>query len=177
LCTGAGCEYKQHMSPGHLRYLLLEQGVGAGVVNLVLNGVIAWALFRGVAVVPLWGTQSIAGDTIGTTFFLPFLTCLIVTRIVRRHMRTRQLGTLGWTRESHPPLGWLPVGTVRRGLMLGLVCAVGVGPPTVWTLSHLGVSTMPLWGFITFKATFAAVLAALVTPIIALWALAGVTES
>ena len=67
------------MSPGHLRFLLLEQGIGSAVVNFLLNGAIAWLVFRGVAQVPLWGQQSIAGDTIGTCFFLPFLTTLIVT--------------------------------------------------------------------------------------------------
>ena len=35
------------MSPRHRRYLLLDQGIGAGILNLLLNAGIAWLLFRG----------------------------------------------------------------------------------------------------------------------------------
>src|SRR5207249_1040211 len=108
------------MSPSHRRYLVLEQGVGAAIVNFVLNAAIAALLFYSQATIPLWGTQSIAGDTIGTTFFLPFLTCLIVTRVARGQMRGGRPIGLGWTRTSHPVLGWLPIGTLRRGLAFGL---------------------------------------------------------
>ncbi len=66
------------MSRAQRRYLLFEQGVGAAVFNFLLNAAIAWLIFRGADVVPLWGQQSIAGDTIGTSVILPFLTCLIV---------------------------------------------------------------------------------------------------
>src|ERR687888_395312 len=109
------------MSAAHRRYLLLEQGVGAAAFNFVLNAVIAWLMFRGEEEVPLWGQQSIAGDTIGTSLLLPLLTCLIVTRIARGHMRAGRVAPLGWTRASHPALGWLPRGTLARGLVLGLV--------------------------------------------------------
>jgi len=64
------------VSPAQRRYLLLEQGVGAAGFNFLLNAAIAWLMFRGADVVPLWGQQSIAGDTIGTSIILPFLTCL-----------------------------------------------------------------------------------------------------
>src|SRR5205823_4376911 len=106
------------MPPAVRRYLLLEQGVGAAVFNFVLNAAIAWAMFRSVDVVPLWGQQSIMGDTIGTCFLLPLLTCLIVTRLVRGHMRAGKVASLGWTRASHPVLGWLPRTTPRRGVAL-----------------------------------------------------------
>jgi hypothetical protein len=54
------------MSPEHRRFLVLEQGIGSALFNFVLNGAIAWLLFRSFERVPLWGQQSIAGDTIGT---------------------------------------------------------------------------------------------------------------
>src|SRR5690606_13950680 len=68
----------------HRRFLLLEQGVGAAVFNLLLNGAIAYFVARSLDTVPLWGGDvSIAGDTIFTTFLLPFFTCLFVTRLAR----------------------------------------------------------------------------------------------
>ena len=54
---------------------------------MVINGAIGWAMFRGVATIPLWGASSIGGDTLGTSFFLPAITCLIVTPLVRGQVR------------------------------------------------------------------------------------------
>ena len=78
------------MSPAQRRYLVVEQGVGAAVFNFVLNAVIAWLMFRRQDVVPLWGQQSIAGDTIGTSLLLPLITCLVVTRLARGHVSLRR---------------------------------------------------------------------------------------
>jgi hypothetical protein len=159
------------MSPHHVRFLLLEQGVGSGVFNFLLNGAIAWLLFRSFERVPLWGQQSIAGDTLGTCFFLPFLTALIVTPLVRRRVTGGSLAALGWTRESHPALGWLPKGTLARAFVLGAGCVVLVGTVSVWALGRLDVSELTFWTFVGFKATFAGILALLVTPVISLWAM------
>src|SRR5262249_39811567 len=96
------------MSPAQRRYLLLEQGVGAGVVNFAINAAIAWVAFRGMTTVPLWGQQSIAGDTIGTTFLLPFITTLIASRLVRGHVRSGRIAGLAW--DSSPLGRWMPRG-------------------------------------------------------------------
>ena len=64
------------MSPRHRTYLLIEQGIGAGIFNVVINAAIAWLFFHGMRTVPLLGDQSIMGDTIGTTFMLPLLTAV-----------------------------------------------------------------------------------------------------
>jgi hypothetical protein len=154
------------------RGYLREQGVGSGIFNFVLNGLIAWLMFRGQATVPLFGQQSIAGDTIGTCFFLPLLTCLIATRIVRGHVRAGKVAALGWSRASQPILRWLPAGTFVRGLVLAAACIAVFATLTIALLAALGVAEMSLWHFLAFKASFAALLAAIVTPVIALWAFA-----
>jgi hypothetical protein len=160
------------MSPAQRRYLLLEQGVGAGVFNFLLNAAIAWLMFRHQAEVPLWGQQSIAGDTMGTSLLLPFLTCLIVTAVARRQVRAGKLAPLGWTRASHPVLRWLPRATVWRGLVLGLACAAVLAPAVLLVLRALAVASLDIGRFVVFKASFAALAAVLVTPPIALWAIA-----
>ena len=48
------------MKDVHRRYLALEHGIGSAVINFVLNGAIAWAMFRSLDVVPLWGPTSIS---------------------------------------------------------------------------------------------------------------------
>jgi len=160
------------MSSPQLRYLLVEQGVGSAVFNFVLNAAIAWGLFRHLSVVPLWGQQSIAGDTIGTTIMLPLLTCLIVTRVARGHLRRERVAALGWSRRSHPWLRALPAGTWWRAVVLALITSALVAAPTLWALAALGIADLGLWPFVAFKASFAAALAAVVTPLVALWAIA-----
>jgi hypothetical protein len=161
------------MSRSHCRYLL-EQGVGAAVVNFAINAAIAWAMFRGAPSVPLWGQQSIMADTLGTCFMLPFITCLVVTPMARRHVRAGRVPALGWTRASHPALSWLPRRTAARGAVLGLAC-VATFAPVAWVgLGHYGVADLSVGGFVLFKGSFAAATAALVTPAIALW---GIAES
>jgi hypothetical protein len=49
--------------------------------------------------------------------------------------------------------------------------AVLAAPPVVFALSALGVGELGFWNFVAFKAMFAAILAALVSPLIALAAL------
>src|SRR5262249_59211424 len=95
--TPAQMRYSCGMSPAQQRYLVLEQGVGAAIVNFVFNAGIAALFFYGQTHVPLWGAQCIAGDTLGTTFILPFITCLVVTRIARGQMRGGRPIGLGWT--------------------------------------------------------------------------------
>ena len=157
------------MPPVVRRYLLLDQGVGAGVINLLINAAIAWAMFRGATTVPMWGEQSIGGDTIGTTFLLPFLSCLIATRIVRAQVRSGRVPPLV---AMSPLLARMPRGTAARGVVLGVVGVAVVGVPAAIALSSLGVTEMRFWSFVGFKAVFAALLATVVTPVIALYALA-----
>ena len=157
------------LSSAHKRFLLLEQGVGSVIINLVINAVIAFVLFRGASTVPLWGQQSIAGDTIGTTFFLPLITCLIATPLVRRQVRAGRVAPLAGT-----PMGLqrMPGQTFWRGCVLGVISTLLVAPPAIGVLAALGVTEQVFWGFVVFKAVFAAALGAVVTPLIALWAIA-----
>jgi hypothetical protein len=158
------------MSPRHRRYLLLEQGIGSGIFNLLLNAAIAWVVFRGATTVPLWGEQSIGGDTIITAFMLPFLTTLIASRVVRRHVRKGNVPAFAW--NGSPLAAWLPSGLTLRGALLGILGVIVAGIPTMHVLGRLGIAEMSFGGFIAFKALFAAVLATIVTPLIARAALA-----
>jgi hypothetical protein len=160
------------VSPAQRRYLLVEQGVGAMVFTFVLNAGIAWLAFRRFDVVPLWGDQSIAGDTIATGLLLPLITCGVVTALARREVRVGRIAPLGWTRTSHALLGWLPRRTWVRGLVLGAAGVVFVALPTVKALDALHVSAMGFGRFVLFKSTFAALGALVVSPAMVLWVLA-----
>jgi len=159
------------IASAHRTYALRDNGIGAAIVNFLINGAIAWLMFRTVVSVPLWGQQSIAGDTIGTGFFLPFITCLIVTPLTLRQVQSGNLPRPAWSRIDHPLLARLPSGAAKRGALLGAFGALVAAPPVVLAFLVLGVGELGLWRFIAFKAIFAAILAAIVTPLIALAAL------
>jgi hypothetical protein len=165
------------MSDAHRHYLIVEQGVGAGVVNLLLNGIIAWALFRHLTVVPLWGQESVAGDTVATCFLLPFITCLIVSGLAQREVARGRFAAPEWCRASHPILGRLPAGRFLRGVAFGAACVILIAPVTLVGLSAAGFDQVHFWRFIIFKALYAGFLGAAVTPIIALCALGDLSSA
>jgi hypothetical protein len=154
------------LSPEHRRFLIVDQGVGAAVVNFLLNGGIAWLLFHSMAHVPLWGQSSIAGDTIATAFLLPLLTCLIVTRVVRRQIAGGRVSSLAATPASAVLQSLASLSTLRRGVFLGLGGVVFAAIPTILWFATLGPPQLSQESFLWFKASFAAVLAVGFTPLI-----------
>ena len=161
----------------HRQFLVAEQCIGAALFNLALNAAIAWGMYRHLDVVPLWGQESIAGDTVGTCFFLPFFTALIVTRLAAGRVRDGKLPAVERSRDSYPGLARLPIGTLSRAAALGLTCVLVFGSVALLALWALEVGSLSFWPFVGFKAAFAALLAALVTPAIALAALADASRA
>jgi hypothetical protein len=158
------------LSAEQQRFLWIGQGLVPFVINVVLNAGIAWAMFRGAAVVPLWGASSIGGDTLATSFLLPAITCLIVTPLVRAQVRKGEApaftGALaGWLAPFRRSLA-------PRAVAFGLACVPVAGGITVAVLVALGVESLGFASFVGFKAAFAGLLAACITPAIALVALA-----
>ncbi len=135
--------------------ILVEQAVGAGVVNLLLNGAIAWLVFRGAATVPLWGTQGIASDLLCTGFLLPFLTSLITTKVVRGDVRRRMPEAIVSTPADSVPRH---SSARKRSLILGLVGLAVVAPVTIGAFVLLGVEAMEFQRFVAFKSVFSAIL-------------------
>jgi hypothetical protein len=154
------------------RSLLIGQALGGFGFNLVLNGALAWFLFPPVATIPLWARGNcIAGDTIGTSFFLPLITCLVLTSVVRRALRANP--TLGLPRTELPrPVRSLPGNMLGRGAVLGLLCALSLALLTLAVLAALGISEMTRGEDTLYKALYTAGLGALVTPLFGWRALA-----
>ena len=158
------------LSSAQWLYLAIGQLAVPVLINVVLNGAIGFAIFRGASEVPWLGTQSIVGDTLGTGFFLPAITCLIVTPLVRGHVRK---GAAEPMRGTLPRwLAAFPRALVPRALALGLAGVAVAGGLLLALSALLGVETLAFVPFLGFKAVFAGLLGGLVTPLIALLALA-----
>jgi hypothetical protein len=159
------------MAPAH-RLLLLGQAVGGLVLNFLLNGAAAWVGFPPVATLPLWARGNcVGGDAIGTSFFLPLTTCLVVTALVRRGLRAGAFPPLA--REALPAgIRRLPDNMVARGALVGLACALTLAPATCAALGLAGVAALTRGEDTLFKALYTALLGLLVTPLLGLRALA-----
>lgn len=153
-----------NLSAAHRRFLVVDQGVAPVLFNLVLNGGIAWALFHSFQVVPLWGESSIAGDTLGTAFMLPFMTALIVSRLVRGQVSSGRVPPVSRRPSSGFMSRLVACPPWRRGAILGLAGVVSAALPVVGFLALAGPRQLDLHAFLWFKAGFAALLAGVVTP-------------
>jgi len=104
----------------HYRPKISDSGTRTALLNLGINGAIAWAIFHRAAFVSLWGPVGIAADTVATSLILPFLTGVIVTLLF-----------LGWIRRERPDL---PGGRGERAAT-GVVIGLGVALPIVLLVS------------------------------------------
>jgi hypothetical protein len=160
------------LSTPQRQYLLVAQSAVPLVINFVLNGALGLLLFRGVDPVPTWGVESSAApDLIGTCFFLPAITCLIVTPLVRRHVRS---GAVERVPRPEPRPAWLRLLGGRlfpRAVAFGLAGLALFGGLLAALLIAVGPETFGLTRFLWIKASFSGALGALVTPLIGLIAL------
>jgi hypothetical protein len=131
---------------------------------------IAWLLFRTATSVPLWGESGMGIDLLATAFLLPFLTCLIVSRLVGGQVRSGKLSRL--PEQQVPLAGWSHRPVVARGLLLGAGGVLLGALPLVVALSLGNAQPFAVGSFIGFKAVWAAMLAAVATPLVGWWALA-----
>ncbi|MEO7327334.1 MAG: hypothetical protein ABI193_02065 [Minicystis sp.] len=147
------------------RRLLQAQALGGLVLNIPLNGAAAWLGFPPVDRLPLWAKANcVAFDTLGTSFFLPLITCLVLTLLQRRSLRVGALEPL--PRASLPGfLRFWPQNVVGRGALVGLLSMLTVGTATLALLTAAGVESMSRGENVLYKAIYTALLGMIVTPL------------
>ncbi|MGO9899690.1 MAG: hypothetical protein ACLP0J_08345 [Solirubrobacteraceae bacterium] len=146
------------------------------VANLVLNGAIAWVSTLGHNTVPLWGSPaagpSLIVDTCLTLFFLPLLACPLITAAVHNERRRGTLPGLSLTGSTHALATVVPRNRFLRAVAFGAATAAFLAPPIIAILMAIDPARLPVSDFVSFKASFAVALGALVTPVMALCAMA-----
>jgi len=159
------------LSEKHRSWLIREQVIAPAAINFALNAGIAWLIFRGRGLVPLWGEGGIAQDAIATLFLLPFLTCLIVTPLVRRAVGAGKVPPLDGAIGLPKVVERLPRALLGRAAALGLGGVVG-GAPLVLGAVALAGGALAVPTLVLAKGVYTGALAALVGPMIALRTLA-----
>jgi hypothetical protein len=152
-------------------FLALDQIVVPALFNFAFNAAIGWLEFHNHTPLPLWGDPSMGLDILGMLFFLPAFSCLIGTPLIRRAAREGKVDWLPYAVSEHALLRRLPQSTWRRAAALGAVCTGVLGPPSVGALILFDATAWQLWDAIVFKGIYAGVLAAVVSPWLALYAL------
>lgn len=160
------------LTASHRRFLLVDQSIVPFAFNFVLNGAIAYAIFRSAESVPFLGQSSIVGDTLITSFLLPFLTCLIVTGLVQKQVAAGTLLALASTPQRGLGAFFAERGKAIRGALLGVAAMALLAAPVLLVLSVSGVEALGRDTFLWFKAGYAGAIAAIVQPAIAWIALA-----
>jgi hypothetical protein len=153
----------------HKQFLLVGEVIGSTIVNFLLNAGIAWFLFHSLPSVPLFGGSSICNDTIGTAFILPFLTAIIATPLVGIQVAHGKLPLIHADELHLSP--WARRSLFVRGAAVGLASVAFIAVPLVIIWARVGPAQLSFARFVWFKASFAAALGALVTPLIGWWAL------
>jgi hypothetical protein len=147
----------------------------AAVVNLAINGAIAWLAVVGKSTVPVWASPipgpSVIGDAVLTLFLLPLIACPLVTTAVWNDHRRGALEPLPAPPAARPLTSRLPHNRLLRGTAFGAAAVVVIAPLVVAALLAVGADHFSAGGFVAYKSLFAVTLGAIVTPVIALCAM------
>ena len=156
------------LPPGVFPYLLIGHVLIPFFINVAVNVGLGLLTFGGSDKVPVWALEKGAvADFLGCCFFLPLITCLIATPIVRRQAAA---GTVSRIPVKDVPT-WL---RLFRGSFFPRALKWGVGGLVVfagpvsaaWIL--FAEPTVSTTGFLISKALFAGALGVIVTPLIAI---------
>jgi hypothetical protein len=166
------------LPPTNSRWIIRYALGMTAAVNFVVNGLLAWMTTIGhthldLVAVPLIGAPSLVTDTLGTLVILPITTSLLCSLGVRGYRRRGlldpiRLPTIG-------PIRWLarlPSGDLRAGLVLAAWTAALLGPVSCALLVALNSSGVSRGSFVVYKVLLGVALGAVITPIVAIRAMA-----
>jgi hypothetical protein len=163
--------------PGPNRRWLAVNALGVtAVINVVVNLAIAWAGTRGLHSVSLltptpWRPSTI-GDTVATTFVLPLVTTVVCTLAVRLDVRRGRIRPLPPDSMACEFIVDKTHSLLPRALRIAVCTCVTAGPLAAAGLYLADFGDVTTSAFIVFKVAFAVALGSIVTPYIALAAMA-----
>ena len=163
----------ESMSSARRRFLLIDQGLVVVLVTAAINAGLAWLMMRKSSRIPLFGgLDSVAADVVATSFFLPYLTCLISTPFARKQVANAGIPKLGPTAGPGFLRRLADLRARSRGLRIGLVGVLVFAPLVIAGLWAAGFDAMTFAEFLTFKTLLSAAMAAVVGPLCGYWVLA-----
>lgn len=164
------------MDAHHRRWVWINAIGVTAVFNVVINGLIAWLSSLGMDEVPTWGLPlidgtTIATDTAGTFFVLPFVTTVLLSISVRFEMQRGKLTPIAPGAHGLQWLDRLPQPLLRRALVSGALVFALCGPLSLLAVAIAAPAPMLISEFIVFKVLLGTMLGLVVTPLIAVRAM------
>ena len=160
----------------HYRWLALHAVGLSALINLVLNAGWSWVTTRGHPTVPMWswpvfGGPSTVMGALGILLVLPAATTVFTTLAVRRELTHDRLAPLA-LQDLPPLLSRLPERLFPRAATWGAITLVALGPVAALATVATGFGPTSTQGYTVYTAALAITLGLLVTPLIALRAMA-----
>lgn len=178
LASGQRYGFAGYLSAPNRRWIIRYALLMTAVVNLVVNGLLAWLTtigrsHLGLIGAPLFGAPNLITDTLGTFVILPITTSVLFSAGVRGYRRRglldpTTLAEFGPTRL----LLRLPSSDWRAGLVLGAVSVVLFAPATCAVLVGLAGGGVSRESFVIYKVLLGVALGAVITPVVAVRAMA-----
>ena len=160
----------------HYRWLVLHAVGLSAVINLVVNAGWSWLTTRGRPTVPMWSWPVFGGPgtvmgALGILLVLPAATTLFTTLAVRRELTHDRLAPL--TLQDLPPLlSRLPERLLPRAATWGAITLGALGPVATLAILATGFGPTSAQGYTLYTVALATTLGLLVTPLIAVRAMA-----
>jgi hypothetical protein len=160
------------------RWLFTNAIAVTAAVNVVLNALPAWGAVQGGGDrVPLWSVPVTSGtglytDTLGTLLILPFVTTLLVTTATWRARRRGVLPPLQRLPYRLRALALLPRARLARAAVLSAATLGSLAGPAAVALGVLVPDGLADVAFVVYKTVLGVVLGLIVTPLVALRAMA-----
>lgn len=162
------------LSEAHKQYLLSEQIINPALVNLVANGAISWLSLRNATMIYYWKESPLGPDLLLTGFLLPFIMTMINSRLIAGRVYKGDLDHIPTVKFG--PRGWHSRPIFIRSMFLGVLGVLLFALPTLLILPLIWPAPLFFWGVVVFKAIWAAVLAVLICPVVAVWAIQSASE-
>jgi hypothetical protein len=145
----------------------IATAIGAGIVNFVINAPIGWLIVPASARLGVWTVPGVALDLWFTAYGVAFGTGLVVTPQTRKQVASGQLLPPELPAPMRNHFARWPRNTLLRANNLGMLALAIFLPLPVLALYLFNVQPLDRLHVTLLKGTFAFVIGALATPIIA----------
>ncbi len=148
------------------RKYLSDAGIWSAGINLFLNLLAGWLIYRKITFLPLEGATSIRGDSTVMVFIIVFFSLLLAVPGIKKALREGKLLRYEKAARFPEPVRWLLGKGLPLSLLAALLSVFTIVPPALWVLARLGVEGLGLWPFLAYKSGLAALTAGLVIPLV-----------
>jgi len=158
---------ESRLTPAARRYLLIDQGILAVGATGLINAAIAWSVFREQPAMRLTGEMSIVSDTEATCFFLPFITCLVVSHLTRFEIQRGRFPALPQFSVLRFLGEYAAASAFPKAMAMGVIGRLALAPLLVSILKSTEIAEIALNSFLIWKGVLTGVVGGLLCPLCA----------